>query len=139
MPQTETVVVVFRQSDGYLYLCHKSGNNSFSKPMRITDQRVVTNAVDSDQTGADVVVFDNQLVITYISEDDRSIHLSRITDLNIAPESEPIIQGIDGSWVRGNILYHQLDAPIYGIIYDAGSKGGSGFNKYFQLESGIKK
>jgi hypothetical protein len=101
--------------------------------MRISDQRIVTNAVDSEQAGADVVVFDNQLFITYIAEKDNNIYLVRIKDINEINDPELILPGITGSWVRGNILHHQDNTPIYGIIYDAGSKGGSGFNKFFAL------
>ena len=57
----------------------------------------------------------------------------RLCKIKIA---EKVIQS-DGSWVRGNILYHQKSSPVYGIIYDAGSMGGSGYNRYipFSLES----
>jgi hypothetical protein len=104
--------------------------------MRVSDSPVVTNAVDSEQTGADVVVFNDQLIISWIAEENRNIYLTRITDFNAKPESKLMISDIDGSWVRGNVLYNQQNSPVYGIVYDAGSKGGSGFNRYISISLG---
>ena len=57
-----------------------------------------------------------------------------INEFDQSPEANLVVSGIDGSWVRGNILHHQKSSNVYGIIYDAGSKGGSGFNKYISLD-----
>jgi hypothetical protein len=133
LPEKKTTVAVFRQDDGFLYLSHKNNRNAWSKPMRVSDSPVVINAVDSEQTGADVVVFNDQLIISWIAEENRSIHLTRITDFNAKPESKLMVSDIDGSWVRGNVLYNQQNSPVYGIVYDAGSKGGSGFNRYISI------
>jgi hypothetical protein len=134
LPEQESTVAVFRQSDGYLYLSARSPGNSWIGPVRVSDRTVVTNAVDSDQAGADVVIWQGQIMIAFISEDDRDIYLSILSDFNQKPAVKKIVSGIDGSWVRGNMLYHQSKAAVYGIVYDAGSKGGSGFNKYIGLE-----
>ncbi len=134
LPEQETTVAVFRQSDGYLYLSARSPGNSWSGPVRVSDRTVVTNAVDSDQAGADVVTWQGQILITFISEDDRDIYLSIISDFNQKPAAKKIVSGIDGSWVRGNMLYNQSKSAVYGIVYDAGSKGGSGYNKYVAIE-----
>jgi hypothetical protein len=133
LSEKETTVAVFRQSDGYLYLSTKSANKPWSDPLKVSDRQVVTNAVDSEQAGADVVSLKDEIIISFISEEDRNIYLVRISDFGQTPNTELFIPDIDGSWVRGNILYHQLKFPVYGIVYDAGSKGGSGFNKYISL------
>ncbi|MFW5656373.1 MAG: exo-alpha-sialidase [Bacteroidota bacterium] len=125
-----TTLAVFRQSDGYLYGSFRSKNNEWAKPFRISDRPVVTNAVDSDQPGADVVVYGDKIYIAFISQDDRDIYFSALTDFQTAPAATKIVPDINGSWVRGQILMHQPESPCYGIIYDAGSKGGSGYNKY---------
>lgn len=137
LPEKETTIAVFRQSDGYLYLKHRSSNKSWSEPARVSDRPVVTNAVDSEQAGADMVAWEDQVIISFISEEDRDIYLTLISDFDQAPDAKLIVPGIDGSWVRGNILHHQQSSPVYGIIYDAGSKQGSGYNKYisFDLEN----
>jgi len=136
LTEKETTIAVYRQSDGYLYLSYKSSGNTYSEPLIVSDRTVVTNAVDSDQAGADVVAWQDKIIISFIAEEDRDIYLTTISDFNQLPETKLIVPNIDGSWVRGNILYHLQNAPVYGVIYDAGSKGGSGYNKYLSL--GIK-
>ncbi|MFP4287891.1 MAG: hypothetical protein ACLFQS_01425 [Bacteroidales bacterium] len=128
--EKQSTVAIFRQSDGFLYLSYKQNGNSWSKPIRISDRTVVTNAVDSQQTGADVVVFNEQLIVSFIGEESRDIYIVSINDFKHIPKPTNIESGIDGSWLRGNILYNQSNSPSYGFIYDAGSKGGSGFNKF---------
>jgi len=133
LPEKESIVAVFRQSDAYLYLSTKSHNNFWTKPVRISDRPVVTNAVDSDQAGADIVAFNGQIIISFISEEDRDIYLAIVSDFGHTPSARLIVPDVDGSWLRGNILYHQKKSPVYGIIYDAGSKGGSGYNKFISI------
>ncbi len=130
LPATETTVAVFRRSDGFLYQSRKSQNNEWSKLSRVSDRPVVTNAVDSDQAGADVVAFGTQLWIAFIAQQDRDIYLSVPDGSEHKPAAERIVSDIDGCWVRGQILNHQPDSPVYGLVYDAGSKGGSGYNKF---------
>jgi len=137
LPGKKTTVAVYRKSDGYLYLSARSSNNSWSEPTRVSDRPVVTNAVDSEQAGADLVAWGDQIIISFISEQNRDVYLAIIRDFDTTPDTKLIIAGIDGSWVRGNILYRQHSYSVYGIIYDAGSKGGSGYNNYisFDLEN----
>jgi hypothetical protein len=134
LPEKESTVAVFRQSDGYLYLSHKSSAKSWTEPVRVSDRPVVTNAVDSDQAGADVVAWKGQIIISFIAEEDRDIYLAVTSNFNQTPNAKLIVPNIDGSWVRGNILYLQKNSPVYGLVYDAGSKGGSGYNKYISLD-----
>lgn len=134
IPEKETTFAVFRQSNGYLYLSSISTKNSWSEPTRVSDRTVVTNAVDSDQAGADVVAWEDKIIISFISEEDRDIYLAIINIFDQTPDAKLIVHNIDGSWVRGNILYHQKNSPVYGIVYDAGSKGGSGYNKYISVD-----
>lgn len=126
----ETTVAVFRKTDGYLYQSRRSPDNRWSKPARVSDRLVVTNAVDSDQAGADVVAFGNQLWIAFIAQDDRDLYLSVVEDSQPVSAATRIVSKIDGSWVRGQMLDRQTDSPGYGLIYDAGSQGGSGYNRF---------
>lgn len=133
LPGTGSTVAIFRQSDGYLYLSYRNGGRTWSEPLKVSDRAVVANAVDSDQTGADLAAWGDNIILSFISEEDRDIYLAIISDIERTPETKLIIPNIEGSWVRGNILYHQQDSPVYGLIYDAGSKGGSGYNKYISI------
>jgi len=134
IPENQSTVAVYRKADGYLYLSAVSDSNYWSDPIKISHTRVITNAVDSDQTGADAVVWDGNILLSYIAEQDRSIYYSVIKDLQEPSPASLLIKDIEGSWIRGNILHWQNQRPVYGIVYDAGSKGGSGFNKFFSLE-----
>ena len=136
LPGKKATLAVFRQSDGFLYVSYRSSGNLWSAPARVSDRTVVTNAVDSDQAGADVVAWGDKVFLSFISEEDRDIYLTIINDSGHTPAARLIVPEIDGSWVRGNILYHQKNTPVYGIIYDAGSKGGSGFNKFISVDAG---
>ncbi|MDQ1296803.1 MAG: hypothetical protein QG611_782, partial [Bacteroidota bacterium] len=137
LPEKKTTVAVFRQSDGFLYMSYKSSGKSWSEPARVSDRPVVTSAADSDQTGADAVAWEDRIIISFISEENRDIYLTAICGFDQTPDARLIVPDIDGSWLRGNILQHQKSNPVYGIIFDAGSKGGSGYNRYisFDLEN----
>lgn len=131
--EEDRLVVIFRSSDAYLYKCEKVDNQKWSSPVRVSHHPVVTNAVDSDQTGADAIAFGNDIWICYIDENNRDLYLSKITSESPEPLIQRIVCDIDGSWVRGQLLKKQSDSPTYGIIYDAGSKGGSGYNKFLSI------
>ncbi len=130
----ESTLAVFRKADVYLYMSLSLENKSWSSPLKVSNHKVVTNAVDSEQVGADVISFQDRVYLVYIREDNRDLYMSTIHDFSQTPESTMIVEGIEGSWVRGQILEHHSDSPVYGIVYDAGSKGGSGFNRFIAVE-----
>ena len=134
IPEREESVIVYRQSDGFLYMILKYPNNKWFEPTRISDKQVVINAVDSEQTGADMVVHKGRVIVSFITDANRDIYFSEMNGFDQSSKANLVVSGIDGSWIRGNILYHQQSSPVYGIIYDAGSKGGSGYNKYISLD-----
>lgn len=135
--EINTLVVVYRDMDGYLYMISKPDNGEWSKPLQVSDRVVVTNPVDSDQVAADAVAHDNRVFVTFISEENCNIYLSTVQineGLAVeAPQIKRIVADIDGSWVRGQVLLNQSLTPVYGLVYDAGSLGGSGFNKYIEI------
>jgi hypothetical protein len=51
-----------------------------------------------------------------------------------------VVEGIDAQWVRGRVVLDASGSPVYGFVYDAGSNGGSGMNRYgvIDLESSGK-
>jgi hypothetical protein len=38
-----------------------------------------------------------------------------------------------GSWVRGNVYTRNDGTKVYGFVYDAGSHGGAGMNRFAEL------
>jgi hypothetical protein len=121
------------RSDFKTKLDHNSGwgaDNSWSESIQISQHPVISNAVDSDQAGADVTVFEDKLYLVYISHDTQELYFTSIKNYEEVPPAEVIVSNIEASWVRCGILLEQPESPCFGIIYDAGSKGGSGFNRY---------
>ena len=47
--------------------------------------------------------------------------------------ASPQVINISGSWVRGNIYTRKDGVKVYGYIYDAGSEGGAGMNRFGKL------
>ncbi|CAN0566525.1 unnamed protein product, partial [Laminaria digitata] len=45
----------------------------------------------------------------------------------------PVVDGENVLWVRGTVLEHQDGGAVYGFVYDGGSNGGSGMNRYTQI------
>ena len=92
---------------------------------------VVTDAVDSQQPGADVVPDGQALHALFIESSSRSIFGT--TDVRGWQPSRLEVDGIRGSWVRGNIFVRRNGATVYGYVYDGGSEGGSGMNRYAEI------
>jgi hypothetical protein len=44
--------------------------------------------------------------------------------------ARPVVEGINAQWVRGRVVRDASGAAVYGLVYDAGSYGGSGMNRY---------
>ncbi len=132
LPQSDTVVVIYRLADGKLRERRISGDGQPSPPVVVADRRVVQHAVDSQQVGADAVAHDGGVVVLYIDEGDRGIY----STMNRGDGWEPPtlqVDGILGSWVRGNVFRRADGTTVYGYVYDAGSQGGAGMNRYGEL------
>ena len=43
------------------------------------------------------------------------------------------VDNILGSWIRGNVYSRRDGVRVYGFIYDAGSDGGSGMNRFGEI------
>ncbi|MEM6980405.1 MAG: hypothetical protein AAF539_12145 [Planctomycetota bacterium] len=101
------------------------------KAIVVTGHSVVTNAVDYDQAGADVVVYQDRMVVTFIDNQNRDIYLVTMDGFDHTPsDAVKIVDRIDGSWVRGNVLRSHQGNAVYGMICDTGRKGGSGYNQF---------
>lgn len=131
MPETRTVSVTFRQADGLLWERRIIGAGQPGAPIKITDHPVVQNAVDSQQPGADAVSDGAMLHLLFIEQASRSI----FSTSHAAGWQPPILQvdRILGSWVRGNIYTRADGVRVYGYVYDAGSDGGAGMNRFAEV------
>lgn len=129
---TDTVTIAYRLADGTLWERRIAGESAPSQKVRITDRPVITDAVDSQQAAADLVLHDGMLHALFIDEKSRSIFSTKQIDGEWqAPVLE--IDGISGTWVRGNVIRKPDGRYVYGFVYDAGSEGGSGFNRYGEM------
>jgi hypothetical protein len=103
----------------------------------ITNSKVITDAVDSQQAGADAFLDGETVHVLFIDESSRSIFS---TDDNGGWQPEELRVGnINGSWVRGSIYTRKDGKRVYGYIYDAGSDGGSGMNRFGEMVLNSKR
>ena len=130
-------VVPYRLGDGYLYARTVRADGTLTPQTRLTDRRVVQSGADSEQVGADAVGFENRVVLVLIDEetrDLRTIEGSPGDDGSIRWEpSRSLVDGVNAQWVRGLVIQDSEGRPVYGIVYDAGSNGGSGMNRFVML------
>jgi hypothetical protein len=131
VPRTNTVVIVYRQADGRLWERRVVNERELTPAVQVTDRVVIQDAVDSQQPAADAVLDGETVHVLFVEETSRSIfstHANR--------GWQPSILRVDkvlGSWLRGN-LYTRMDGvKVYGYIYDAGSDGGAGMNRFDEV------
>jgi hypothetical protein len=132
-PETDTVVVLYRLADGHLWARRAGAGGGLTAPVRVTDRRVVQNAVDSDQVGADAIAVGGAVHVVFI--EDGTGHLY-YTSSGAAGEWEPSVllsDDVRAQWVRGQRLQRPTGEPVYGYVFDAGSDGGSGRNTFGEV------
>ena len=127
---SSTVVVAWRRADGTLWERRIRANGSVSDPVLITSRPVVQSGADSDQVGADLVVHDGVVHVVFIDGETRDLWHTSSPTPGIWTPVRPVIEGIDAQWVRGRIVRDASGAAVYGFVYDAGSNGGSGMNRF---------
>jgi hypothetical protein len=131
LPNTDTVVVLYRRTDGTLWARRIADDRTMSAPARVTDRPVVQSAVDSDQTGADAIAAHGTVHVLFIGEDTRHIYHTESPEAGQWKTGTPVVEGVTAQWVRGRPLHRGAETPsVYGFVYDAGSNGGSGHNWY---------
>lgn len=129
--ETDTLVIAYRLEDGTLWERRVRGAEELSPAARISTLAVITDAVDSQQPAADMVLDGNILRVLFIDEASRSIFATHDDGGWQAPAVQ--VEGIEGSWVRGGIVRRPDGRRAYGYVYDAGSQGGSGLNRFGQI------
>jgi hypothetical protein len=131
IPRTDTVVIIYRHSDGRLWERRVAGNDPPTPARLVTDRAVVQDAVDSQQPGADAVVDGETVRVIFVEESSRSI-FSTYDDGGWQP-STLRVDHVLGSWIRGNVYMRRDGKRVYGYIYDAGSEGGAGMNRFGEI------
>ena len=132
LPESDTVVVIYRLADGKLWERRVTGSGQPAPAVAVTKPRVVQNAVDSQQPGADAVAAGGRVHVLFIDEDDRNVYSTRDEGGDWQP-AELQTGGILGSWVRGNVYVRPDGTAVYGYVYDAGSRGGAGMNRFSEV------
>ncbi|MDA1068570.1 MAG: sialidase family protein [Verrucomicrobia bacterium] len=132
-PGADTLVIIYRLTDGYLWERRVVKGGRPTQPVRVSDRKVVTDAVDSQQPGADFVTDGGVLHVFFIDEDSRSIFATR-GDAGGWQPAKLQVGNILGSWVRGNVYVRPDGVKVYGFVYDAGSDGGAGLNRFAEVE-----
>jgi len=136
LQDTGTAVVAWRRADGTLWERRVHADGGVSNPCRITSRSAVQNGADSEQVGADLVVHDGVVHVVFIDEETRDLWHTSSAAPGVWTPARPTVEGIDAQWVRGHIVRDASGAPAYGLVYDAGSDGGSGMNRYHAISLG---
>lgn len=131
IPETRTVSIIYRQADGMLWERRVSGDGAPLPAVKVSDRKVVQNAVDSQQPGADAVPDGRTLQVLFIEDASRGIFST--SDAGGWQRSALRVDKILGSWVRGNIYTRSDGVRVYGYVYDAGSDGGAGMNRFAEV------
>ena len=134
-PETNTVVVIYRVTDGTLWERRVIGGE-LTESVQITGRKVVQNAVDSDQAGADAIADGDNVHLLFIEEESGSIYHTVSPEPGEWQPPELLIDGINAQWIRGNKLIYGTGQNVYGFVYDAGSDGGTGMNEYDTVSLG---
>lgn len=129
---TDRLTIAYRLADGSLWERSTVSDGVFTPARLITAGPVIADAVDSQQAGADIVALPGGPTALFIDRKTRSISSTSLSDEGW---SAPVVRidGIEGSWVRGHTVLSKDGTLVYGIVYDAGSGGGTGMNRYAEL------
>ena len=130
-PRTNTVVIIYRQADGRLWERRVVDEGALTPAVQVTDRLVIQDAVDSQQPAADAVLDGETIHVLFVENTSRSIFSTHHNG-----GWQPSILRVDrilGSWIRGNVYTRPDGTKVYGYIYDAGSDGGAGMNRFDEV------
>ena len=127
--ETDTLHIVYRLEDGALWERTLTNDSEFSSPRLVTTGPVITDAVDSQQPAADLVLAGGVPHVLFVDEETRSIWSTRRAGSEWeAPKLQ--VDGIEGSWVRAQPVSGPNGEQRIAYVYDAGSEGGAGLNRF---------
>lgn len=136
LPVDNEVAIVFRRAEGRLAERRVGTDGSMTPEAIITERTVTQNAVDSDQVGADLIEYDGRLHLLFLDEETGSIFHTRSAEAGVWSAAEAVVEDIRGQWIRGQLVRKPDGRTVYGFVYDAGSDGGSGMNRYAEVNLG---
>jgi hypothetical protein len=131
IPRTSTVVVIYRQADGRLWERRGVDDGALTPAVQVTDRVVIQDAVDSQQPAADAALDGETVQVLFVEETSRAIFSTH--DHGGWQPSVLRVEKILGSWIRGNVYTRPDGLKVYGYIYDAGSEGGAGMNRFDEV------
>ena len=131
LPKTDTVVVLYRLKDGALWERRVVKRSAPTPAVKATDRPVIHDAVDSQQPAADAVPDGDTVRVLFVDKASRSIFATH--DAGGWQASTLQVDRILGSWVRGNGYTRPDGTKVYGYVYDAGSDGGAGMNRFAEV------
>ncbi len=129
--ETDTLFIVYRSKDGALWERRVVGSGDPTPAVKATDRAVVQHAVDSQQPAADVVLDGETLHILFVDKATRSVYATH-NDGGWQP-SKLLVDKILGSWIRGSVYMRPDGTKVLGYVYDAGSDGGAGMNRFREV------
>ncbi|WP_024461069.1 hypothetical protein [Marinimicrobium sp. LS-A18] len=132
-PESETVVMIYRRADGYLWERRLDAKGNWSDPVQVSDRTVVQNAVDADQTGADAIAYGNSVQVLFIEENTGHLYHTERQAEGEWSEARLLVDHEPVQWVRGALVKQADATAVYGYVYDGGADGGSGKNRYREL------
>jgi hypothetical protein len=132
-PASGDVSVLYRTAEGLLTERRVRPDGSLTAPVAVSDRDVVQSPVDSDQVAADVVAHGGGVHVLFVEEQTgRLYYASR--PAGGAWGREKVVQGgTTVQWVRGAVVRLPDGTAAYGYVYDAGSNGGAGMNRYGEV------
>ena len=131
LPETNSLVVLYRLNDGRLWERRIVNDGPPTSAVRVTDRDVISDAVDSQQPAADAVVDGRTVHVLFVEPSSGAIFGTNDREGWQASTRE--IDGIRGSWIRGHVYKRPDGTRVYGYVYDAGSEGGSGMNRFGEI------
>jgi hypothetical protein len=100
--------------------------------VQVTDRDIIQDAVDSQQPAADAVLDGDTVRVLFVEDTSRSIFSTH--DSGGWQPSVVRVDTISGSWIRGNVYTRPDGKKVHGYVYDAGSEGGAGMNRFDAIE-----
>lgn len=135
--KSNTAVVIYRLATANLWERRIVDHGPPTDAVQVLDRRVIQDAVDSQQTGADAIADGASVHVLFIEKHSGSIFhtCSHKTAVWQAPTLQ--VDGIHGNWVRGALAMRGDGARVYAYVYDAGSRGGGGMNRFGEVPLGL--
>lgn len=133
LPESDSLSIIYRLDNGELWERTVNSARELSEPKQVTSHAVVTNAADAEQAGADAVGYGSSVHVLYIEDGTGRIYHTHRDGNGEWHSPEIAVDGVDALWVRGQVIKKNSQGAVYGYVYDAGSYGGSGMNKYAEI------